>query len=347
MSVNLNARNFSQPSVFAENAQTVIPVTPSAGVAYRDPNINPAVYSFGQAFDSIVDSRVWNQLLYLCSSFSQEGELFGFFRWSPLTDYVPGSNVTATDGTLYRAVRASGPSLGVGARNPIDYPDYWITLKDWLASSQGPVGGVVPVGHIALLPFRFNALPFGWYFCNGERFTDDVPAGLALKALPQGLRDDWGITTEGTSGTNVPRLLDSSGRGYFLRGVDNVSRMPGTIEQDAARQITATANSNTNISGSGSALGTFNSTINTSPSGGGSVGATGAFTQTQTSSASLQTGDGFFWNDVQTRTTLNASVIASGLSASTITTVNVNTPNAANENRPTNIGMTPCIYLGV
>ncbi len=337
MSVNLNARNFSQPSVFAENAQTVIPVTPSAGVAYRDPNVNPAVYSFGQAFDSIVDSRIWNQLLYLCSSFSQEGELFGFFRWSPLTDYVPGSNVTATDGTLYRAVRASGPSLGVGARNPIDYPDYWVTLKNWLSSSEGPVGGVVPVGHIALLPFRFNALPFGWYFCNGERFTDDIPAGLALKGLPQGLKDDFGITTNGTSGTNVPRMLDSSGRGYFLRGVDGVSRQPGTIEQDAARAVTATANSSSSTSGQG--FPGANGTLGT-PS---IISSTGVFQDTGgvINVYAGETSGGF------KETTMTIPAAPLNASTTTTTTVNISQQNVANENRPTNIGMTPCIYLGV
>ncbi len=338
MSVNLNARNFSQPSVFAENAQTVIPVTPSAGVAYRDPNVNPAVYSFGQAFDSIVDSRIWNQLLYLCSSFSQEGELFGFFRWSPLTDYVPGSNVTATDGTLYRAVRASGPSLGVGARNPIDYPDYWVTLKNWLSSSEGPVGGVVPVGHIALLPFRFNALPFGWYFCNGERFTDDIPAGLALKGLPQGLKDDFGITTNGTSGTNVPRMLDSSGRGYFLRGVDGVSRQPGTIEQDAARSVTATASSSASSGGRITATGSFEYEYNHSAT----AGATGVFTAVTGRQFAIDSGP----TDLYTGTiTLNLDSPIPAPSVST--TVNISQQNVANENRPTNIGMTPCIYLGV
>lgn len=326
MSANLNARNFSQPSVFAEKAQTIIPVTPSSGVAYRDPNVNPATYSNGQPFDTIVDSRIWNQLLYLCSAFAQEGEMFGFFRWSPLTDYTAGGHCTGTNGQLYIAIRASGPSLGVGARNPMDYPDYWQTLKAFLEEGgQQTSGGLIPIGMIALLPFRFNALPFGWYFCNGERYADTNLVGQALQGLPASLRLDWVITTTG-NGTNVPLLIDGSGRGYFFRGVDNNTRMPGTIEQDSARPISATASSS---AVTGSTPGSFSGGLGSLP--------TGVFTD---AGVIQNTQGGTFANH-------SIGINLSGRLTASAQTITINQQNTGTENRPINIGMTPAIYLGV
>ncbi len=339
MSVNLDARNFTQPGIYANDAQTIIPVTPNPGIAYRDPNVTKPVWQQGQPFDSIVDSRIWNQLLYIASAFSREGELFAFFRWSPLTDYVSGSHVTATNGIMYVALKDSGPTNGIGPRNPMDYPDYWQTLKAFLdAQGQQTSGGLIPIGMIDLLPFRYNALPFGWYFCNGERFADTTTIGQALQGLPASLRLDWNIVTTG-GGTNVPLMLDASGRGYFIRSVNGTSRQPGSIEQDASRQITATANSSTQIAntivGTITGLGTPAHTEEV-------ITASGVFSATQTSSTTM--GDGVA---PQMQEIFRIDMNLYGVSATTTTTVNINQQNIDVENRPTNIGMTPAIYLGV
>ncbi len=194
MSANLPPRDFTQPSVFAENAQTVIPVSPIPEVPYRDPNQDPVTYSNGQPFRTIADLRIWNQVLYAISACGVEGERFGFFRWSPLTDYVIGSNVTGTDGVLYFAIRESGPATSSGPMDPVTTEGFWKSLPNYIKETMGwsggssGGGGETSISGISRIlnaqPFSLPTPPPGWYAANGQLISSaDTVAPEAYTTL--------------------------------------------------------------------------------------------------------------------------------------------------------------------
>lgn len=141
------------------------------------------------------------------------------------------------------------------------------------------VGGMIPPGYISHLPHRYNRLPPGWYFCNGERYATESAVAKALQALPAELREDFRITAT-SSGVNVPDLF-SGGKGTFFRSVDGVTRRPGSIEQDAMRLITAkttNTNSTTNdLKATSTSSHNLKATSSGSATGGGGGSANGTF----------------------------------------------------------------------
>ncbi len=193
----------------------------------------------------------------------------------------------------------------------------WIEAPAGGGSGGGGGGGGAIVGEIRLLPFRAAALPAGWYFCNGDRYSLATAQGDALNSLPAQLKADWGIGASGGS-INLPRLFDPVGVGYFLRPVDNATRVPGHKQTDGIRNITGTWS--------------FDSRIGlvwaNTPLGRGAL--SGAFTSPAPSKI----------NSFATQPTGAASVADLYFDAAGSVPV-------APENRPVNIGMTPAIYLGV
>ncbi len=181
-----------------------------------------------------------------------------------------------------------------------------------LAASGGGSGGGAIAGEIRLLPFRAGELPAGWYFCNGDRYGLATSQGSALAALPATMRSDWGIAATGPE-ISLPNLF-SGAAGHFLRPVDNSSRLPGSRQDDAIRNVTGTFG----VTNSVGLMQVNNST------------ATGAFKigpgAKNYGTTSLNIGSNL---------TCDLRFDASGAVAT------------AEENRPLNIGMTPAIYLGV
>lgn len=189
----------------------------------------------------------------------------------------------------------------------------------WLPWTKigGPPGA--PVGDIRFLPFRATALPARWYFCNGDRFDETSPQGLALAALPEAFRNDWGITVdEGGGGISVPKLFFSDGRGYFFRAVDGGERQVGVgdVEDDQMRPIKGSF---------GQAVGT----ISTNPAGFYSY-ADGAFKL-------FRYHNYYGWN--------GGSGVASYSVELNSATLGQNFSGI--DTHGLNIGMTPAIYLGV
>lgn len=126
--------------VFAENASTTIPQTPVAGTSYRDDTTTKAEMNAGFPFKTIVDSSKFNEALYEYSAVSKMQEKYGFVPWSNLTDYETGSFCLATNGLLYQALQASGPSSS--AVNPVNDTSstYW---KSVVVGSVRNVGELV------------------------------------------------------------------------------------------------------------------------------------------------------------------------------------------------------------
>lgn len=172
-----------------------------------------------------------------------------------------------------------------------------------IASLNG--GGI---GMISMLPHRFIQLPFGWYFCNGTRYPNTSPVGIALNALSAEFKADWGITNNGTT-TNVPNWFHTDGRGPVARAVNGSSREVGSVEDGAVQNVTgAFASKGPNWIGFNDISGAF---YGDSPSVMGSGGA--------------------------------SSVTMSG---NVYLNISRQVPTA-NEVRMINRGMTPAIFLGV
>ncbi len=179
------------------------------------------------------------------------------------------------------------------------------------SSGGGGTGGAI-AGEIRLLPFRAAELPTGWYFCNGDRYGLATPQGTALAALPASMKTDWEIAVTGSE-INLPNLFSSSG-GHFLRPVDNSSRLPGSRQADAIR----------NITGAFTLSPTFGLVHNANSTASGAFKA-GTFNRTT-------------WPNVVSIGQNGTADLRFDASLSVAT---------AEENRPLNIGMTPAIYLGV
>ena len=162
-------------------------------------------------------------------------------------------------------------------------------------------------GEIRLLPFSVGELPENWYFLNGDQYALTSPVGMALNSLPATFKTRWGITTTSTN-ISLPKLFDSSGDGYFLRAVDGSTRVPGSVQTDAIRNITSDSKIFVEKSNASTPTGALKFT---------SASAGKAFSETVYGSISLGYID------------FNASL---------------QVPTAA-ENRPKNIGLLPCMYL--
>lgn len=123
--MTITVRNFTIKGVFAETATTTIPDTPIAGVSYRDTSLSQSEARKGFPYKDIVDSSKFNEMLYEYSAISKMIEVYGFVPWSNLTDYEAGSKCLGTDGNVYNALQATGPSTT--AYNPVDDTSntYW------------------------------------------------------------------------------------------------------------------------------------------------------------------------------------------------------------------------------
>ena len=121
-------RTVTITGVFAESASTSIPTPPASGVSYRDTGMTKEEINNGWPYKKIVDSSQFNQALFEYSTLSSLQEKYGFVPWSNLTDYAEGSYCLGTDGTIYRALQATGPSST--AYNPVDDTShtYWIDV---------------------------------------------------------------------------------------------------------------------------------------------------------------------------------------------------------------------------
>ena len=209
-------------------------------------------------------------------------------------------------------------AMAYTADAPHDGRPYMRQSGTWNAYSvpELPPGIGAIVGEIRLLPFRAGEMPFGWYFCNGDRFHVTTAQGGALAALPNNMKADWGIGVSGDT-ISLPTLFDN-GEGLFLRPVDNHVRLPGNRQDDATRNIT----------------GSF--------SVGEQVGLVlnGAATGTTAFYGAFK-GEGF---------AKSYAYSAFALGPNTVGDLHFDSSRVvptAHENRPRNIGMTPAIFLGV
>lgn len=98
-------RTTTLPGIWAENAQTTIPIPPVAGETYRDTTLNSTTIDKAWPFKTIVDSSDFNQHAFLQDTLIKEAEQYGIMRWNNTTSYKEGGFCLGQDGKLYQAKR--------------------------------------------------------------------------------------------------------------------------------------------------------------------------------------------------------------------------------------------------
>lgn len=121
-----STRDFKSPGIFAENASTVIPPTPIAGVSYRDAVTGADDTPNGWRYGTKVESQDWNQVMFLLTSMLSTMDKQGVLGWTDLVDYAVPAVTFGSNGQLYFAIAASGPSTT--PRDPISSPTFWEPL---------------------------------------------------------------------------------------------------------------------------------------------------------------------------------------------------------------------------
>jgi hypothetical protein len=112
-------RAFTLPGLWANEAQTAIPLPPVQGVTYRNQAVTDATIENGWPFGITVDSSVINQFLYVASLLLNQLSLQGVLSWNAGTTYGAGALAIGSDGNLYVALQTSTNM------DPTLYPAYW------------------------------------------------------------------------------------------------------------------------------------------------------------------------------------------------------------------------------
>lgn len=192
-----STRDFKSPGIFAEDATTVIPPTPIAGVAYRDAVNGTDDTPNGWRYGTKVESQDWNQVMFLITSIVASIDKKGVLGWSSDVDYDEAAICFGSDGQIYTWLQASGPSNG-GAKDPITNSAYW---KNFSGSANSP--GDIKISAV-------NVEPSGWLKANGAAVSRVTYADL-FAAI--------GTTYGAGNGTTTFNLPDL--RAEFIRGLDD------------------------------------------------------------------------------------------------------------------------------
>ncbi|WAT31825.1 phage tail protein [Pseudomonas sp. GXZC] len=195
------------PGVFAADAQTSVPANPVPGVSYRDAANGTKNIELGWPFQRLVNSAEFNEVMYRVTALLDVLGRTAGLAWSDAIDYHgPGPGqapcfVASTDGHLYVALQASGPTQG-GARDPHggSHAAYW---RQFSGLAVGP-----DVGDIKVV--ATPEPPHGWLKCNGAVVSRTQYAKL-FEVIGTRFGAGNGSTTFG-----LPDL-----RGEFVRGWDD------------------------------------------------------------------------------------------------------------------------------
>lgn len=188
-------RTVTLTGIFAQNASTVIPANPVAGSPYRNASMTPTEIQNGWPFKTIVDSSNFNQTMYELSSLAKQFEQYGFLPWSNLTDYPIGGFALGSNGSLYQALQATGPSTTAMDPTTDTNHTYWQVVQ------FGTHTGIVS-------PYGGSVAPDGWLICDGSAVSRTTYSALfAVIGTTYGAGD-------GSTTFNIPngssRLLSTS-----------------------------------------------------------------------------------------------------------------------------------------
>lgn len=197
-----NTRSVIAPGVFANDALTTIPPAPVQGVAYRNPAISIDDSERGWPYAVPPMSDVFNEIMFRVTSLMSIMDGRGILGWTNLKDYTAGALQMGSDGELYQALQASGPSTT--PQDPVSSVLYWARMGT-------PPGSFL--WHAASTP------PSGYLVCGQSPVSRTVYARLFAV-----IGTTWGAG-DGSTTFNLP-----DGRGEFMRGWDNTRGVdPGRV----------------------------------------------------------------------------------------------------------------------
>lgn len=189
-----STRDFKSPGIFAEDATTVIPPTPIAGVAYRDAVSGTVDTPNGWRYGTRVDSQDWNQVMFMITSMLAMMDTKGVLGWSSSVDYTEAAIAFGSDGKLYSWVQASGPGTGAGVKDPVTNPLYWgaVPINALGTVAEMATGtSLEKAPSIAAVMSLFSKRAFT---ANDYIRIPDVPGGLIIQ---------WGSFNTGTIGNGT------------------------------------------------------------------------------------------------------------------------------------------------
>lgn len=112
------------PAIWAETAETNIPQTPQTSITYRDESLGATLIEKAWPFDEIVESKDFNQFLYLMSKIVKESEQKGIITWSNLITYDEKDWTRGSDGLVYQALQGSNLN-----QDPVSNPTFWVEIN--------------------------------------------------------------------------------------------------------------------------------------------------------------------------------------------------------------------------
>lgn len=106
-------RDYQILGIWAENATTTIPADPVSGTVYRDETVDATEFAQGWPYDEIVDSKDFNQIMFLITSQLLELDQQGILGWNDTIDYGTAAVVRGSDDIFYVSTTPNGPSTTV------------------------------------------------------------------------------------------------------------------------------------------------------------------------------------------------------------------------------------------
>lgn len=207
-------RTVTLTGIFAESATTTIPASPVAGVSYRNSAMTSTAIQNGWPFKTVVDSSNFNQAMYELSSIAKQFEQYGFLPWSNLTDYPAGGFALGSNGTLYQALQATGPST-----TALD-PTTDTNMTYWKPVQFGADTGMVS-------PYAGSTPPAGWLICDGSAISRTTYSALfAVIGTTYGTGDGSTTFNIPNGKTFIGSTIPCKGNGTTL-GITNGTNTAG------------------------------------------------------------------------------------------------------------------------
>ena len=200
-------RDFKSLGIWAENATTTVPITPSTGVAYRNESLTPAQFVVGTPANEPVRIDNYDQQFFLTTSFTDMIDKHGIVGWSDSVSYDVPALVWGSSGLFYTALQAS---LG---QDPVSSPSYWkvlvngadveaalIAYENAISSQTASSEGTRLVGHTGETAFAAIDSKVGTAALAASTGSQLVgtPAGLLSNNVP------FAIATYSATGAQVP-----------------------------------------------------------------------------------------------------------------------------------------------
>lgn len=209
-----STRDFKSPGIFAEDATTVIPPTPIAGVSYRDAVSGTDDVPNGWRYGTRVESQDWNQIMFLMTSMMGVIDKKGVLGWSDQVNYDEAAITFGSDGQLYLWSAPSGPGNG-GAQDPTSTSGFWTSFASSFSSPA------------EIRMVATSTIPSGWLECDGQAVSRTT-----YSALFAAIGTVYGAGN-GTTTFNIPDMRGEFPRGWdHGRGVD-AGRTLGSSQLDA------------------------------------------------------------------------------------------------------------------